>query len=143
MSRRHVLAGAIIDAAGATLLLAQRDRPAVIAGLWELPGGKAEPGETDAAALRRELAEELGIDAQVGSALAGEVALTDELVLRARWVRVLGGEPQAREHRALRWVGCDDLSEMAAAGALVPADTIWLPELSATLRGGGAPECFR
>ncbi|MGC5246986.1 (deoxy)nucleoside triphosphate pyrophosphohydrolase [Gordonia sp. DT219] len=135
MSRRHVLAGAIADEPGTRLLLAQRARPAELAGLWELPGGKAEPGEGDEEALRRELAEELGVEVIVGAALAQQVPLNDELVLIARWVRVIGGQPQAREHRALRWVDAKALTSMGERGELVPADTAWIPELAAGLGG--------
>ncbi|MEP9393398.1 MULTISPECIES: (deoxy)nucleoside triphosphate pyrophosphohydrolase [Gordonia] len=133
MTPRHVLAGAIIDPSGRKLLLAQRDRPPEVAGLWELPGGKAEPGESDAAALRRELAEELGVDVSVGEALREHVSLSGDLVLVAMWARVVDGEPVALEHRAVRWVDAEELTALAAAAQMVPADTAWLPQLVATL----------
>ena len=62
IQRRHqiVVAGALI--ADGALLVAQRARPPELAGLWELPGGKVAPGESDADALARELREELGVD---------------------------------------------------------------------------------
>ena len=53
MHEQTVVAGALIS--GGALLVAQRARPPELAGFWELPGGKAAPGETDAAALVREL----------------------------------------------------------------------------------------
>jgi len=56
-----VSAVALIDADG-RVLLAQRPEGKSLAGLWEFPGGKVEPGETPEAALIRELREELGID---------------------------------------------------------------------------------
>ena len=58
MPNQIVVAGALI--AGAALLVAQRERPPELAGLWELPGGKVAPGESDADGLARELREELG-----------------------------------------------------------------------------------
>lgn len=143
MTPRHVLAGAIIDPAGRKLLLAQRDRPAEVAGLWELPGGKAEPGESDAAALRRELDEELGVDVIVGEALREQVSLSGDLVLVAMWARVVDGEPAALEHRAVRWVDAEELTALAAAAQMVPADTVWLPQLVATLGERPAGECSR
>ena len=59
-----VVAGALI--LDRTLLVAQRQRPPELAGLWELPGGKVAPGETEAEALIRELREELGVEVVVG-----------------------------------------------------------------------------
>ena len=56
----HVMAGLLLDAAG-RVLLAQRPVGKHLAGLWEFPGGKREPGEAPLAALARELHEELGI----------------------------------------------------------------------------------
>jgi 8-oxo-dGTP diphosphatase len=52
-----------------TLLICQRHRNGAFPLQWEFPGGKVEPGETHEESLRRELCEELGIEAQVGSAL--------------------------------------------------------------------------
>ena len=57
--------------------MAQRERPPELAGLWELPGGKVAPGESDADALARELREELGIEVTVGERLGHDVALSD------------------------------------------------------------------
>ncbi|RPA62329.1 NUDIX domain-containing protein [Gordonia oryzae] len=129
-----MVAGAILDSSGTRILLARRARPAELAGLWELPGGKAEVGETDEEALRREVAEELGIDVGVECELRERVALSDELVLIARWAHVIAGEPAAREHQAVRWVGAEELSTMCEQGYLVPADAVWVPELVARLR---------
>lgn len=59
MLNQIVVAGAIVR--GCTVLVAQRVRPPELAGRWELPGGKVAAGETERAALARELAEELGL----------------------------------------------------------------------------------
>ena len=72
MSAQIVVAGALI--VGAKLLVAQRGRPPELAGRWELPGGKVGPGETDHAALARELAEELGIAVSVGPRVGPDIA---------------------------------------------------------------------
>ena len=84
------------------LLLAQRAQ----SGLWELPGGKAEPGETLSACLARELSEELAVTAQVGPCLATQEGLTPQghpLRLHAFACRLNGQSPQPLEHRALAW----------------------------------------
>jgi len=122
-----VVAGALI--VGANLLVAQRDRPPELAGLWELPGGKVAPGESDAAALTRELDEELGVEVSVGAQLNAEVALSETTILRAFRVTQTGGTLQPRDHRALRWVTADELDALD----WVPADRAWLPELTAVL----------
>src|SRR5208283_1780936 len=59
-----VAAGVVIERG--RVLLAQRKRGAHLEGAWELPGGKVDPGEDPRAAVRRELAEELGLDVEVG-----------------------------------------------------------------------------
>ena len=122
-----VVAGALI-VAGA-LVIAQRDRPPELAGLSELPGGKAAPGESDAVALSRELLEELGVEVAVGGRLGVDVALTDTMTLRAFLVVRTGGPVEARDHRAIRWVTADELADVA----WVPADRAWLPELTIAL----------
>lgn len=123
-----VVAGALIQ--DAALLVAQRARPPELAGLWELPGGKVAPGETDHAALVRELREELGIGVAVGPRFGVDVALTATSTLRAYLVTQTGGVLQAHDHRALRWVRFDELDHLP----WVPADTAWLPQLATLLR---------
>src|SRR5690625_6637565 len=75
MSMQIVVAGAVIG--DGALLVAQRGRPPELAGRWELPGGKVAPGESEPAALARELAEELGVaepDVHVGGRIGTDVA---------------------------------------------------------------------
>jgi 8-oxo-dGTP diphosphatase len=125
-----VVAGALIS--GDSLLVAQRARPAELAGLWELPGGKVAPGESDAAALARELEEELGVEITVGARLGHDVVLGGTVTLRAYLVTRTGGTVQPRDHQALRWVTADELDGLA----WVPADRSWLPDLTAALGAG-------
>lgn len=128
MPNQIVVAGALIS--DATLLVAQRNRPPELAGLWELPGGKVAKGESDADALARELDEELGITVTVGARLGADVPLNERTVLRAYVVTRTAGSVEPRDHRALRWVRADELDGLA----WVPADRGWVPDLIAALR---------
>ena len=124
-----VVAGALI--ADRALLVAQRRRPPDLAGLWELPGGKVAPGETEVIALARELREELGVEVVVGERIGVDVAISDAMVLRAYLVKQTGGVLTALDHRALRWVDATELLDLP----WVPADRAWLPELRSLLAG--------
>jgi len=127
-----VSAVALIDIDG-RVLLAQRPAGKSMAGLWEFPGGKVEPGETPEAALIRELEEELGIGTW-DSCLAPltfashsyeEFHLLMPLFACRRWE----GTPIAREGQKLAWVRANALNEYpmpAADVPLVPILRDWL-----------------
>ncbi|MET0135385.1 MAG: NUDIX domain-containing protein [Kibdelosporangium sp.] len=120
-----VVVGAAIIRDG-RVLAQQRAFPAEVAGLWELPGGRVEIGETDAAAVRRECAEELGVSVAAGSPLGPDVILPGGKLLRIyRAALDVGAEPVAREHRALRWLGSGELGDVE----WLPADQLILPAL--------------
>lgn len=124
-----VVAGAVID--GDKLLIAQRSKPAELAGQWELPGGKVAEGESEPQALARELREELGIEVAVDTRI-GEDVVVGNLVLRAYRARLHdGGIPHPHEHLALRWVTADELDTVE----WVAADAGWIPALRAALVG--------
>jgi len=120
---RVVVAAAII--CDRRLLLAQRSYPPELAGQWELPGGKAEDGESAERALIREIAEELGVQIRPGRPLAARVPLEKGWVLVAYTAELLGGQLRANEHAAFRWVRGAELPEVD----LVPNDRAWVPEL--------------
>nr|WP_281372270.1 (deoxy)nucleoside triphosphate pyrophosphohydrolase [Limimaricola variabilis] len=123
-----VSAVALIDADG-RVLLAQRPEGKSMAGLWEFPGGKVEPGETPEAALIRELHEELGIDTQesclapltFASHAYESFHLLMPLFACRRWQGVVRG----RENQALEWVRPNRLREYP----MPPADLPLIPVL--------------
>ena len=125
----HVVAGVLSDADGRVLLA---DRPAGkhLAGGWEFPGGKLDPGEEPLAALRRELREEIGIDVVAAEPLV-KVShdYPDRSILLDVWrVTRYAGEPASREGQSLRWCA---LAELPAAN-LLAAD---LPVVEVLLGG--------
>jgi 8-oxo-dGTP diphosphatase len=115
----EVVAAILGDAQG-RVLLAQRPPGKALAGYWEFPGGKLEPGEGARAALLRELAEELGVRVRACSDwMSLEHEYPERHVRLAVWrVEAWEGTPSGREGQALQW-----LAPAALAGAgLLPAD---------------------
>ena len=126
-----VVAVALIDVDG-RVLIAQRPQGKTLAGLWEFPGGKVEPGERPEAALVRELNEELGIDVQeaclapfvFASHAYDSFHLLMPLYLCRRW----SGVVIRREHAALAWVKPNALSDYPMPPADAPL-VAWLRDL--------------
>jgi 8-oxo-dGTP diphosphatase len=126
------------------LLVARRSAPEKLAGLWEFPGGKVEPGEDPEAALRRELGEELGIEVRVGAELAagspGGWPLNDRGSMRVWFAEILAGEPQPLEdHDELKWVSLSEPDEVLGL-PWIPADFPIVRELLASV---GVPAAGR
>ncbi len=102
-----VVAAALVDRDG-RLLVQQRPEGLSMAGLWEFPGGKLEPGETPEQALIRELGEELAIDVDhaclAPACFASDMLGNRHLLLLLFVCRKWRGTPVARHASALRWV---------------------------------------
>ncbi len=115
----EVVAAAITDPGG-RVLLARRTEGRDLAGLWEFPGGKREPGESPEQALVRELREELGIEITVGAPLiaVSQAYPHKRLRLDVRHVTAWRGTPRGHEGQALAWVPQHKL----ASYAMPPAD---------------------
>jgi 8-oxo-dGTP diphosphatase len=118
------------DPAGRRVLAACRAAPPELAGRWEFPGGKVEPGETDAEALLRECREELGVEVELGPPL-GEVVLPSGAPLRVWRGRVVAGVPLPLEHRELRWLSAAQLDDVP----WIPADLPLVDALRPLLAG--------
>jgi 8-oxo-dGTP diphosphatase len=115
---REVVGVAILEEG--RLLAARRAHPPALAGRWELPGGKLEPGEEIGAAAVREIEEELGCVIVLTGALEGASPISDGLLLRVVTARLVEGDPVPREHDALRWLRAGELDEVTWAEADVP-----------------------
>lgn len=128
----RVIVGAAIISAGRVLACA-RARPPELAGRWELPGGKVEPGEGEVAALVRECREELGVRVEVGDRVGEDVPLAGGWAVLRVYAASLtdGDQPQALEHAELRWLGGDELDSVA----WLPADAPILVALRPRLDG--------
>ena len=106
-----VVAGALVDDLDdpQRLLAARRATPAGLAGRWEFPGGKVDPGESPEEALHRELREELGVRVGLGAELVGPDdgawILSTRYVMRLWLVEVTSGVPEPLvEHDEVRWL---------------------------------------
>jgi 8-oxo-dGTP diphosphatase len=123
-----VVACALIDSTG-KILLARRPEGKKLAGLWEFPGGKMNPGETPEAALARELDEELGIKVDPANlapfVFASHAYETFHLLMPLYLCRRWTGTPKPRENQALAWVAPDRLAEYP----MPPADRPLIPML--------------
>lgn len=131
-----VVAALLTDADG-RVLVQQRPEGTSMAGLWEFPGGKIEPGETPESALARELDEELGIivdpDDCAPMTFASAKLGKKHLMLLLFRCRHWQGEPRALHASALRWEHVEALYDLP----MPPADLPLLPIIAQLLGQGG------
>jgi len=98
---------------GGQLLITQRMPDDTLAGYWEFPGGKVDPGEELKTALRRELREEVGVETEIGEEIHRIVHPYPDRDVRLYFfdARIISGEPQKLEVADLRWVNVDQLMD--------------------------------
>lgn len=130
-----VAACALIDADD-RVLITRRPEGKALAGLWEFPGGKFEPGERPEETLIRELREELGIAVKepcLAPLTFASHAYPDVHLLMPLWIcRRWEGQVQGRENQAIRWVRATRLRDFA----MPPADEPLIPPLIDLLGAG-------
>ncbi|WP_328357577.1 (deoxy)nucleoside triphosphate pyrophosphohydrolase [Streptomyces sp. NBC_00445] len=123
MTQPIVVVGAALLDTG-RLLAARRSAPPELAGRWELPGGKVEPGETPEAALVRELREELGVETETADRVPGQWPLKPPYVLQVWTARLLPDSPDPKplqDHDELRWLTPAELWNVPWLDEDVPA----------------------
>jgi 8-oxo-dGTP diphosphatase len=134
VGRQAVVGAALVrtDADGVRrVLVSRRTAPAHLAGYWEFPGGKVDPGESDADALVRELREELHVEAAVEDRLGEDLLIGETAVLRVYLARLLSdGEPALVDHDEHRWLAAGELDDVA----WIPVDLPLVDELRHLLR---------
>ena len=129
----EVVGGALVR--DGRVLASRRTEPPRLAGLWEFPGGKVEPGEDDATALVRELREELQVEVVVGARLGEDLPIGPTAVLRVYVCALVSGEPALVDHDEHRWLGVDELLDVP----WIPVDLPLVEQLRPLLTGASSP----
>jgi 8-oxo-dGTP diphosphatase len=128
----RIVVGAVIVESG-HVLAARRTRPAALAGFWEFPGGKVEPGETPRDALTREVHEELSVSIAVADEITDSHApwhISEKYALKLFLASVIRGEPQpGADHDLLRWLAPEELESVD----WLPSDRQAIPAVRSAL----------
>ena len=124
-----MVGAALLRADPPAVLASRRRKPPRLAGLWEFPGGKVEPGESDEQALVRELREELQVEVSVGARLGGDLLIGSTAVLRVYRCSITSGEPALVDHDEHRWLAADELDDVP----WIPVDLPLVDELRTLL----------
>lgn len=110
----RIIVTAAVVLRGNAFLVTRRPQGAHLAGLWEFPGGKCEPGETHEACLAREIEEELGVRARVGrEILAVSHEYADRTVELHFFACQLAADPRPMLGQEMRWIERDRLDSLA------------------------------
>lgn len=118
----NVVGAAIVDPMTNRILIAQRGPSQSLAGMWEFPGGKIEPGETEPEALKREIHEELNLSIEVNEAIETASYQYDfgQVTMTVYYAALRGGELKRLEHAEIRWVSVEELVDFNWAPVDIP-----------------------
>jgi mutator protein MutT len=112
-SPESIIVAAAVAARRDTVLVTRRLEGTHLAGLWEFPGGKCEPGESHAACVVRELREELGVEARVGACLLSTRHDYGATIVELHFFAcTIEGEPQPLLGQEIRWIARRDLGTL-------------------------------
>lgn len=112
------------------VLACERAEPEEMRGMWEFPGGKVDPGETEKEALVRECEEELGVRIKVEGRVGDDVPLSHgRAVLKVYLARLVEGVPHPHEHSDLRWLDAASLDAVPWLPADAPIVAVLKPLL--------------
>jgi mutator protein MutT len=112
--RRVVVVVAAVIERGDRILVSRRLEGTHLAGLWEFPGGKCEPGETHEACLAREIDEELGVRAEVGAEILSVEHEYPEKRVRLHFrACTIDGEPRSMIGQEIQWIAREQLGTLS------------------------------
>jgi mutator protein MutT len=110
----HLVVTAAVIERGGRFLVTRRQKGVHLEGLWEFPGGKCDPGESLADCLRRELREELGVDAGIGAEVLTTTHPYPERSVELHFIAcTLRGEPSPQLGQEMRWVAREELRALS------------------------------